>query len=73
MRLNAFSHLFAISLTIALALGLTACTSIHFKPVHPTSAYECQRQFQRGMIRLEQERLCRMGQSYDVLSVHIQK
>lgn len=73
MRINASTKLFTISLLSALVLGLTACTPTNFKPAHHTSAYECKRLQNRGLISLEQERQCRMGQSFDVQSPQIQK
>lgn len=73
MRIHASTKLFAISLLSAFVLGLTACTSTNFKPAHHTSAYECKRLQNRGLISLEQERLCRMGQPFDVKSPQIQK
>lgn len=68
MRMIAFTKISAISLVSALALGLTACTPTSFNPAHHTSAYECKRLQNRGMISLEQERACRMGQPYHPIS-----
>lgn len=65
MRTTASTKTFSISLLSALALGLTACAPTNFKPAHHTSAYECKRLQNRGLITLEQERACRMGQPYD--------
>jgi hypothetical protein len=73
MRIYAPTKLFSISLFSALVLGLTACTPTNFKPAHHTSAYDCKRLQNRGLISLEQERLCRMGQPFDVKSPQVQK
>lgn len=73
MRIHASTKLFAISLFSALVLGLTACTPTTFKAAHHTSDYECKRLQNRGIINLEQERLCRKGQTFDVQSPLIQK
>lgn len=73
MRISAFTKLFSISSVVALALGLTACTPANFKPAHHTSAYECKRLQNRGLIDMQQERLCRMGQPYDKASSGIRK
>jgi hypothetical protein len=69
MRVTTFTQLFTITLISALALGLTACTPPNYKPAHHTSAYDCKRLQGRGVITLEQERACRMGQPYDLKSV----
>ncbi len=65
MRTNAFTNIFSISLLSALAMGLMACTPTNFKPSHHTAAYECKGLQHRGLISLEQERACRMGQPYE--------
>lgn len=73
MRIHASTKLFAISTVSALVLGLTACTPTNFKPAHHTSAYDCKRLQNRGIISLDQERQCRMGQTFDVTSPQIQQ
>lgn len=73
MRMTAFSKIFTVSFISALVLGLTACTPTNFKPARHTSAYECKRLQNRGLITLDQERSCRMGQSFDGASPHIKQ
>lgn len=63
-----FRPLMAICLVALSAMALSACSATSYQRQHQTSELECKQLQSRGLISLEQKRLCIKGQSYQNFS-----